>query len=46
MLSNVDKDKIIELRTQDFRYHVTHDKLGFAVDIIMKASKPEKNRKK
>lgn len=45
MLTKADKDKIIELRSQDFSYHVIHEKLGFAEDTIMKVCKEEERRK-
>lgn len=48
MLLNIDKDKIIVLRTQSFSYHAIHEKLGFAVDTSKNffLSKREKKKNK
>jgi len=45
MLTQEDKNKIMELRSQDFSYQAIHARLGFAVDTIMKVYNEEKERK-
>jgi len=45
MLTQDDKNKIMELRSQDFSYKAIHARLGFAVDTIMKVYNEEKERK-
>ena len=45
MLTQEDKNKIMELRAQDFSYKAIHARLGFAVDTIMKVYNEEKERK-
>jgi len=45
MLTMIDKDKILKLRSQGFSYQAIHEELGFAVDTIMKVCKNEEGRK-
>lgn len=45
MLTQEDKNKIIKLRQQDFSYQAIHDRLGFAIDTIMKVCNEEVKRK-
>ena len=44
MLTQEDKNKIMELRSQDFSYQAIHDRLGFTIDTII-AIKPKKQEK-
>jgi len=44
MLTQEDKNKIMELRSQDFSYQAIHDRLGFAIDTIMKVYNEEKEK--
>ena len=45
MLTQKDKNKIMELRSQNFSYQAVHKKLGYAIDTIMKVYNEEKGRK-
>jgi hypothetical protein len=45
MLSKEDKEKIIKLRSKNFSYQKIHEKLGFAIDSIMKVCKTEEKNK-
>ena len=45
MLTKQDKSKIIELRSQGFSYQAIHDKLGFAVDTIMRVCNENEEKK-
>ena len=42
MLTNVDKKRIIDLRSQGYSYKKIHQKLGFSIDTIMKVCRKEK----
>ena len=45
MLTQEDKNKIMELRSQDFSYKSIHERLGFAVQTIMNICREENERK-
>jgi len=45
MLSNVDKEKIIELRRQNFTYNAIRDETGFALQTISNVIKEDKDKK-
>jgi hypothetical protein len=45
MLSKIDKNRILDLRSQDYSYCAIHEKLGFAIDTIMKICQQEKKQK-
>jgi len=45
MLTQEDKNKIMELRSKNFSYQAIRDRLGFAIDTIMRVYNEEKERK-
>jgi len=45
MLSNVDKEKIIELRGQNFTYKAIRDETGFALQTISNVIKEDNDKK-
>ena len=45
MLTKIDKIEILKLRSENFSYQAIHEKLGFAVDTIMKVCRNEEERK-